>query len=73
VFSPKSNNSSEEQFINDTGSSPKKLLFWKCNVRGLFSEQILAKDSGIFPERLLFAKLRTQCHHICPTLGELSR
>ena len=59
LFSPKSNSSNEEQFINDIGSSPKKLLFWKCNVRWLFSEQILAKDLGILPERLLFAKLRT--------------
>ena len=59
LFSPKSINVSEKQFINDIGNSPMKLLFWKCNdVRELYFQQIFLKDSGILPERLLFAKLR---------------
>jgi hypothetical protein len=59
LFSPKSITLSEEQFINDTGNSPMKLLFWKCNdVRELYFQQIFPKDLGILPERLLFAKLR---------------
>jgi hypothetical protein len=59
LFSPKSNTSSEEQFINDTGSSPMKLLFWKCNdwTLSIYFEQILPRDLGILSDRLLFAKL----------------